>query len=294
MCKNPIRKGGPHGDRKDHKGTDNYKSKGVIQSELFFATFAISVCKNPIRKGDPHGDPKDHKGTDNYKSKAVIQSELFFATFAISVCKNPIRKGDPHGDRKDHKGTDNYKSKGSSQSELSLRPLRSLCVKIRSEKAIHTEIPKIAKERTNDKPKAVIQSELVFATFAISVCKNPIGKGDPHGDRKGHKGAETTNRRGSSNPNWSLRPLRSLCVKIRSEKAIHTEIAKITKEQTTTNQGVINPKWSLRPLRSLCVKVRSEKAIHTEIAKIAKERTTTNQRGHPIRIVLCDLCDLCV
>ena len=40
----------------------------------------------------------------------------------------------------------------------------------------------------------------------------------------------------SPNQIQSLRPLRSLCVKIRSEKAVHTEMAKITKERTTTNQ----------------------------------------------------------
>ena len=39
-------------------------------------------------------------------------------------------------------------------------------------------------------------------------------------------------------------------------------------------------------------KTPTEKMIRTEIAK---QRTgPTDRRGHPIRIGLCDLCDLCV
>jgi hypothetical protein len=68
--------------------------------------------------------------------------------------------------------------------DRSSRSLRSPCVKLRSEKIIHTEIAKNTKERrTTDLRVTQIGSVLVI--FAISVCKTPVRKGDPHGDRKG-------------------------------------------------------------------------------------------------------------
>ena len=173
-------------------------------------------------------------------------------------------------------------------------PCRQLALKLQSEKEF---TQRSQRSQGNGQPRIEGDHPIpnFFATFAISVCKNPIRKGDPHGDRKDGRNGQLRIEGDHPIPNWSLRPLRSLRVKIRSEKAIHPEIAKITKERTTTDRrGHPIPNWSLRPLRSLCVKIRSEKAIHTEIAKITKERTTTDRRGHPIPNCLCDLCDLCV
>jgi hypothetical protein len=53
---------------------------------------------------------------------------------------------------------------------------------------IHTEIAKNTKEQEQLRIEGAPNSKLVLATFAISVCKIPIRKGDPHGDRKERKG----------------------------------------------------------------------------------------------------------
>jgi hypothetical protein len=147
--------------------------------------------------------------------------------FAISVCKTPIRKGDSHGDRKERKGTDEPPIEGSPNPNRSNRFLRCPCVKLRSERGIHTEIAKNAKERTNHRStgtqfesvlvifaisvcktpirKAIYtenakertnhgsqghSTRMALVIFAISVCKTPIRKGDPHGDRKERKGTD--------------------------------------------------------------------------------------------------------
>ena len=66
---------------------------------------------------------------------------------------------------------------------------------------------------------------------------------------------------------------------IRSEKIIHTEIAKIAKNGPITDQRGTQFQIDLRDLCELCVeKFRSEKIIHTEIAKIAKNGPITDQR----------------
>jgi hypothetical protein len=67
---------------------------------------------------------------------------------------------------------------------------------------IHTEIAKIAKERTTT-DRRVTQSRSVFATFLISVCKIPITKDDAHGDRKDREGTDELRIKGYPIPNRS-------------------------------------------------------------------------------------------
>jgi hypothetical protein len=149
VCKSDRKRPSTRRSRRS-QGRDNYKSKGIIQSELVFATFAISVCKSDQERPSTRRSRRSQR-KGQLQIEGDHQSEL---VFAISVCKsdqkrpstrrsqrsqrngqsriegpsnanwslrplrslcvNPIRKGHPHGDRKDHKGTDNYESKGSS------------------------------------------------------------------------------------------------------------------------------------------------------------------------------------
>ncbi len=91
-----------------------------------------------------------------------------------------------------------------------------LCVKFRSEKAIHTEIAKKATKRPDEPPEIerATQSEIsVFATFAISVCKIPIRKADRHRDREEHKGPDEPPESKGHQCGCALRLLRSPCVK---------------------------------------------------------------------------------
>jgi hypothetical protein len=55
--------------------------------------------------------------------------------------------------------------------------LRSLGVKLRSERGIHTEIAKIAKEGIDHGSNGSSKTKLVFATFANSGVETPIRKG---------------------------------------------------------------------------------------------------------------------
>ena len=73
------------------------------------------------------------------------------------------------------------------------------------------------RSQSRDEPRseAVIQSESVFVTFAISVCKIPFRKDVPHADREDRNETDELRIEGPHNPNRSLRPLRSLCVKAR-------------------------------------------------------------------------------
>jgi hypothetical protein len=85
----------------------------------------------------------------------------------------------------------------------------------------------------------------------------------------------------------------SVC-KLRSERGIHTEITKNTKERMTTDLSVTQTGSVLAIFAISVCKLRSERGIHTEVAKNAKERTTTDPKGRSIRTGLSDLCDLCV
>ena len=99
------------------------------------------------------------------------------------MCSNPVRKGIHTEIAKITKEWADHGSEGHPiPDRVFSRSLRSLCVKIRSEKAIHTEIAKIATEQTTTEAKTP-NFKIRFATFAISVCNNPIRKDVPHGDR---------------------------------------------------------------------------------------------------------------
>jgi ferredoxin len=154
--------------------------------------------------------------------------------------------------------------------------------------SIHTEI---AKERTTT-DRRVIHPNRSLRPLR-SLCENPFRKGDPHGGRKDRKRTDNDGSKGHI-IRIGLCDLCDLCVKIRSEKAIHTEIAKIAKGRTTTkSKGSSNPNRSLRPLRSLCENP-DQKRPSTRRSQRSRRNDNSELKGHPIRIGLCDLCDLCV
>jgi hypothetical protein len=74
---------------------------------------------------------------------------------------------------------------------------------------------------------------------------------------KERKGTEELRIEGSPSPIGVSDLLRSLCVKFRSEKAIHTEIAKNAKKQRNGRiheiEGVIQSEFDLSDLCDLCV-----------------------------------------
>jgi hypothetical protein len=90
----------------------------------------------------------------------------------------------------------------------------SVC-KIPFKKTFHTEIAKIAKQWTENGSMGSSNPKSVFVTFAISVCKIPFRKDVPHGDREDRNETDELRIEGPHNPNRSLRPSRSLCVKAR-------------------------------------------------------------------------------
>jgi ferredoxin len=154
--------------------------------------------------------------------------------------------------------------------------------------SIHTEI---AKERTTT-DRRVIHPNRSLRPLR-SLCENPFRNGDPHGGRKDRKRTDNDGSKGHI-IRIGLCDLCDLCVKIRSEKAIHTEIAKIAKGRTTTkSKGSSNPNRSLRPLRSLCENP-DQKRPSTRRSQRSRRNDNSELKGHPIRIGLCDLCDLCV
>ena len=91
-----------------------------------------------------------------------------------------------------------------------------------------------------------------------------------------------------------LRPLRSLCEKIRSEKIIHTEITKIAKNRPITDRKAPNSNRAFATF-AISVWIKSDqKRSFTRRSQRSQKQTDHRSKRHQFKSGLCDLFDLCV